>query len=232
VPPRKLTLTLVITAAVLVGLALAWRFTPLADFLEPRHMAQRLETLRKLPGAPFYFVAAFVIGGFVMFPVTVMSASTAIVFPPYIAAPISFTGIILSAGIMHWLGTRLIGPRARQALGSTIKRVDEALADRGVVTIAAIRMVPIAPFTLVNLAAGAVSVPFRDYILGTVLGIAPGTILVCLFGRQVRHFWQHPSGHGVALVGAVLVVWLAVSLALQRWASHRRARPAPAACSE
>jgi uncharacterized membrane protein YdjX (TVP38/TMEM64 family) len=222
VSPRKLTLTLLITGALLVGLALAWRFTPLADFLEPRRMAERLESLRKLPGAPFYFVAAFVIGGFVMFPVTVMSASTAIVFPPYLAAPVSFTGIVLSAAIMHWLGARFIGPRARNALGSTIKRVDESLSDRGVITIAAIRMVPIAPFTLVNLAAGAVGVPLRDYMLGTVLGIAPGTILVCLFGRQVRHFWQHPSGHGVALVGAVLVVWLAVSLALQRWASHRR----------
>ena len=222
--PRKLTLTLLVTGALLVGLALAWRFTPLADFLEPRRMAERLETLRKLPGAPFYFVAAFVIGGFVMFPVTVMSASTAIVFPPYIAAPVSFTGIVVSAAIMHWLGARYLGPRARSALGSTIKRVDESLSDRGVITIAAIRMVPIAPFTLVNLAAGAVSVPFRDYILGTVLGIAPGTILVCLFGRQVREFWRNPSGHGVALVGAALLVWLAVSLALQRWASHRRSR--------
>jgi phospholipase D1/2 len=185
-------------------------------------MAKRLEALQRLPGAPFFFVAAFVIGGLVIFPVTVMSASTAIVFPPLIAASISFSGIILSAALLHWLGARLIGPRARQALGATIQRVDEALADRGVVTIAAIRMVPLAPFSLVNLAAGAVGVSFRDYMLGTMLGIAPGTILVCLFGRQVRQFWQHPSGHGIALVAAVVVVWVAVSLGLQRWASHRR----------
>jgi len=222
VPPRKLVLTLIITAALLVGLALAWRFTPLADFLEPRRMAQRLESLRKLPGAPFYFVAAFVILGLVMFPVTVMSASTAIVFPPLKAASISFSGIILSAALVHWIGARLIGPRARNAIGSTIQRVDEALSDRGVVTIAAIRMVPLAPFTLVNLAEGAVGVSFRDYMLGTVLGIAPGTILVCLFGQQVREFWQHPSGHGIALVAGVVVLWIAVSLTLQRWASHRR----------
>jgi uncharacterized membrane protein YdjX (TVP38/TMEM64 family) len=108
-------------------------------------------------------------------------------------------------------------------MGTTIERVDDALADRGIVTIAAIRMVPLAPFTLVNLAAGAIGVGFRDYMLGTVLGIAPGTILVCLFGRQVRQFWQHPNGQGIALVAGILIIWIAVSLSLQRWAAHRRA---------
>jgi uncharacterized membrane protein YdjX (TVP38/TMEM64 family) len=219
---RKLIVTLAVAATLLVGLALAWRFTPLADYLEPQRMAKRLEAVQQLPGAPFYFVAGFVILGLVMFPVTVMSASTAIVFPPLTAASISFSGIVLSAALVHWLGARLIGPRARHVIGSTVERVDEALSDRGIVTIAAIRMVPLAPFTLVNLAAGAVGVSFRDYMLGTVLGIAPGTILVCLFGRQVREFWQHPSGQGIALVAGVVVVWIAVSLTLQRWASHRR----------
>lgn len=219
---RKLIVTVAVIVVLLVGLALAWRFTPLAEFLEPQRMAKRLETLQQRAGAPFYFVAAFVILGLVMFPVTVMSASTAIVFPPLQAASISFSGIILSAALVHWLGARFIGPKARTVIGSTVQRVDEALADRGIVTIAAIRMVPLAPFTLVNLAAGAVGVSFRDYMLGTILGIAPGTILVCLFGRQVRQFWQHPSGQGVALLAGVIVVWIAVSLTLQRWASHRR----------
>jgi uncharacterized membrane protein YdjX (TVP38/TMEM64 family) len=219
---RKLVITVAVVAMLLVGLALAWRFTPLADYLEPQRMAKRLEALQQLAGAPFYFVAAFVILGLVMFPVTVMSASTAIVFPPLKAASISFSGIILSAALVHWLGARFIGPKARKMIGPTIQRVDEALSDRGIVTIAAIRMVPLAPFTLVNLAAGAVGVSFRDYMLGTILGIAPGTILVCLFGRQVREFWRHPSGQGIALVAGVVVVWIAVSLTLQRWASHQR----------
>src|SRR5690242_18483440 len=110
-PRRKLVITIAVVAVLLVGLALAWRFTPLADFLEPQRMAKRLEALQQLPGAPFYFVAAFVILGLVMFPVTVMSASTAIVFPPLTAASISFSGIILSAALVHWLGARFIGPK-------------------------------------------------------------------------------------------------------------------------
>lgn len=212
--------------ALVVGLALAWRFTPLADLLQPEEIARRLAAIQRRDGAPFIFIAGFVLGGLVMFPVTVMSASTAIIFPPLIAASVSFTGIILSAALVHWLGARFLSEWARTAMGTTVKRVDEALADRGIITIAAIRMVPLAPFTLVNLAAGAVGVGFRDYMLGTILGIAPGTILVCLFGRQVRQFWLHPSGQGIALVAGVVIVWIAVSLSLQRWAAHRRAAAA------
>jgi uncharacterized membrane protein YdjX (TVP38/TMEM64 family) len=206
----------------LIGLALLWRFTPLADLLRPDQMARRLEAIQRHHGAPFIFLVAYVLGGVVMFPVTVMSATTAIIFPPLIAASISFSGIVVSAAITHWIGARFLREWTRSALGATIKRVDEALADRGIITIAAIRMVPLAPFTLVNLAAGALGVGLRDYMLGTVLGIAPGTILVCLFGRQVRHFWKHPSGEGVALVVGVIIVWIAVSLSLQRWAARRR----------
>ena len=211
-----------IVLATLVGLALLWRFTSLAELLKPEHVAERLTAIQRHRGAPFIFLAAYVVGGVVMFPVTVMSTTTAIIFPPLIAASISFTGIIVSAAITHWIGAHFLRKWTRSALGATIKRVDEALADRGIITIAAIRMVPLAPFTLVNLAAGALGVGFRDYMLGTVLGIAPGTILVCLFGRQVRQFWKHPSGEGVALVVGVIVVWIAVSLSLQRWAARRR----------
>ena len=86
---------------------------------------------------------------------------------------------------------------------------------------------PIAPFTLVNLAAGAMSVKFSDYMLGTALGLAPGLTMMCIFGRQVRAFWNHPS-ITKALVGvAIALVWIGVSVMLQRWMSRRNAVAAP-----
>jgi phospholipase D1/2 len=211
-----------IACAVAAGLALVWRFTPLADVLQPEHIAKRLETIEKLRWAPFAFFAAYVLGGLVMFPVTVLSAVTAIVFPPWKAVAVSFTGIMSSAALLHWIGARFIKGGVRKALGQTIKRVDEALSDRGIVTIATLRMIPLAPFTLVNLAAGAVGVRFRDYMLGTALGLAPGVTVICLFGRQVRAFWQDPNLKTVLLVVTIGIVWIGMSIAFQRWFSHRR----------
>jgi uncharacterized membrane protein YdjX (TVP38/TMEM64 family) len=222
-PSRRKPLILALIAGlVAVGLALLWRFTPVAQFLEPEHVAKRLESIEKLSWAPFAFVGAYVLGGLVMFPVTVLSASTAIIFPPLKAVSVSFTGIMLSAALTHWLGSHFIKGGLRKSLGNVIKRVDEALSDRGVITIATIRMIPLAPFTLVIIAAGAVGVGFRDYMLGTALGLLPGVSMICIFGRQVRAFWRDPNPRTILLVVGIGIAWIAMSLLLQRWISHRR----------
>jgi phospholipase D1/2 len=55
-----------------------------------------------------------------------------------------------------------------------------------VLAVAAIRLVPIAPFTLVNLIAGASKIRFADYLLGTVIGMAPGLVLMSALVPGIR----------------------------------------------
>ena len=160
---RKPLVWVLIACAIAAALTLLWRFTPLAEVLQPQKIAERLESIEKVKWAPFAFVAAYVLGGLVMFPVTVLGAAAAIIFPPLKAVSVSFTGIMLSASLLHWaVATQGAGAAgARQTMKSW-----STLSDQGVVTIATMRMIPIAPFTLVNLAAGGVGVPFRDLLLG------------------------------------------------------------------
>jgi phospholipase D1/2 len=225
---KKLVWSLAVGALLLIAIALLWKFTPAREFLQPERMARRLETIEKFRWAPFIFVGAYLVGGLVMFPVTVLGAVSAIVFPPYKAVMVSFTGVMLSAALHHVLGARFIRGRAQKALGSTMKKLDSALTDRGVVTIAAIRMIPIAPFTLVNLAAGGLGVGLRDYLLGTALGLAPSITMICIFGRQVRAFWRDPSGTGVLLIVVVCVAWLGMAVGLQRLIAHHKGQNHPA----
>jgi uncharacterized membrane protein YdjX (TVP38/TMEM64 family) len=104
-----------------------------------------------------------------------------------------------------------------------VERVEAALSDHSIVTIAAIRMIPLAPFTLVNLVAGAIGVRFRDYMLGSALGLTPGMVMLSLFGRQAREFWHHPSVSGVLIGLGFAAAWLGLTLGLQRWARKRNA---------
>jgi uncharacterized membrane protein YdjX (TVP38/TMEM64 family) len=163
--------------------------------------------------------------GLVVFPVTALSALVAFLFPPHIAIAISFSGIMMSAALLHWLGARFRNT-VRKSLGPAMARVDEALSDHGIVTIAAIRMIPLAPFSVVNLIAGALGVPLRDYMLGSALGLMPGMIILCLFGRQAREFWHHPSVSGMLIGLGFALLWLGVTFGLQRWASRRNAKRA------
>lgn len=215
---RLLRLSAAIVVAT-IAIALAWKLVPAVD---PQTVLARLEAIEGYSWSPLFFVAAYVVGGLVMFPVTLLSAASATIFVPLKAVAISFTGILLSAALLHWIGARVLKGHVRTALGPTAKKVDEAFGDRSIVTIALIRMVPLAPFTLVNLAAGSLGVRFRDYMLGTALGLAPGITVVCLFGRQVRAFWREPSLTPVLIVSAIAIGWIVFSILLQRWMSKRK----------
>jgi phospholipase D1/2 len=80
------------------------------------------------------------------------------------------------------------------------------------------RVVPVAPFTVVNLVAGASHIRWRDFAVGTVLGMAPGIFVITLFTARVRAMLTHPTlgnaailtgtSAGIALVAYVLVRWL------------------------
>ncbi len=216
---KRLLRLALMAAALAIGSVLVWRLLPP---IEPQSVVERIEAIEKHTWSPLFFVLAYIAGSFVMFPITLLSALGATVFPPLKAVAISFTGTMVSAALHHLLATRWLEDYVRKALGPTRRKVDEALGDRSVSTIALIRMVPLAPFALVNLAAASLGVRFRDFMLGTAIGLAPGITVVCLFGRQVRSFWQEPRLTPVLIVVGITIAWLGFSLALQRWLANRR----------
>lgn len=224
---QKLLWRVLLGLAIVVAMVLVWRFTALSEIARPQVLVDHIEAISKHRWAPFIFIAAYLLGGFVLFPVTVLGGAVAIIFPPLKAVAISFTGIMLSASLHHWLGAHFLRDRTSALLGRIRKKVDETLTDQSIVTIAALRMVPIAPFALVNVVAGCMGVRYRDFILGTALGLAPSITVICLFGRQVRAFWRDPSLTGVLLILAVAGLWIAVAVILQKWVSKRKGKPRP-----
>ena len=55
------------------------------------------------------------------------------------------------------------------------------------------RLVPVGNFSLINIAAGAMGIPFRAYMLGNLLGLLPGLLLLTFFADRVRALgWGAP----------------------------------------
>ena len=79
----------------------------------------------------------------------------------------------------------------------------------------AIRLIPAAPYTLVNLAAGALKVPPLDYAIGTALGLAPGILVMSLLGSTIVGIIAQPTVGGIAFIGGLLIAVILLSLALQ-----------------
>ncbi len=168
-------------------------------------------------------LALYVIGGFVMMPLLALLTATALVFDPLTAIVVALSGSLLNASAVYFAGAKLIRDWAERSFGEAIARVRNALQSRGVIAVAMIRMVPVAPFTLVNVAAGTIGIPFRDYLFGTFLGLAPGTVLICVFGGELKDLLRDPSPARIITVVAIAAAWIVLSLAIQRFVSRRNA---------
>ncbi len=120
-------------------------------------------------------LAIFLAGGLVAFPVTVLIAATAATFGPWLGFLYAACGALASALLTYFIGA-LARPRCAAKLdGAAPHPYPRTHRRQGVLAIAAIRMVPIAPFTLVNMVAGASGIKLLDYVAGTLLGSAPRT---------------------------------------------------------
>jgi phospholipase D1/2 len=219
-PVRRFAKVIGIGMAI-ASLILAWRFTALSALVHPDSLRQSLQNIAELPGAPLIVVAVFVIGGLVAFPVLVLIAATAAAFGPWLGFALAGTGAIASAAVTYGVGTAM-GRRIIETIGGPrVHRVRRSIVRHSVVAVASIRLVPIAPFTLVNLVAGASRIPFVDYLLGTILGMAPGLLVMSALGHQIWSIFTKPTLTNVLLFLLAVLAWLAVSIGAQalvlRW---------------
>src|SRR5690606_38889425 len=110
--------------------------------------------------------------------------------------------------------------RVGRRVGGRLGRLRARLARRGLLAAAAVRLVPMAPFAIVNVAAGVSPLRARDFLAGSALVLAPGTLVLALLAESVRHAVVEPGYWSLA----VLTALLALAWAGFAWARRRVAR--------
>ena len=205
-------LALGIVLAVFIALALAWKFTPLAKYANTTALVYWARQVRHMPLAPLVVVGAFVCGGMALFPVTVMIVLTASIFGPATALATSMGGCLASAIVVYLIGRILGHDAVTTVAGSRINTISKQLGRHGILSIAIVRNVPVAPYTVINLVAGASHISLRNFLIGTALGMGPGIVGMTLFGGQLIRALSDP---GPMTIGAlVLIVALVVGLGI------------------
>ena len=201
-----------LVVAVLAGGAVVWRYTPLGSWLEPARLIELGTSLREEKLAPLLAILAFVGGGFVLFPLTVLVGVTAIVFGPFLGAAYALIGATASGAMMFGIGRHLSREVVRKVAGRRLNDLSRRLGERGLLAIIFARVVPVGPFSIVNIVAGASHIGWRDFLLGTVIGLVPGVLAASMFIDRVAAAIREPGVGTFALLavaGAVLValVW-------------------------
>jgi uncharacterized membrane protein YdjX (TVP38/TMEM64 family) len=85
------------------------------------------------------------------------------------------------------------------------------------------RVLPVAPFTLVNFFVGASGIRFWDFFLASLVGRIPGIVMLTLAGVQIENFLRQPTATRLGLLGLILIaIPLATGWLFKRVASADR----------
>lgn len=226
---RMLAIALIaVVAAVLIEWL--WR-SALGDALRPERLLEQVTSIRDSPFAAVLVVGGFVLAELVLVPVTILIAVLALAFPPLEAFAYAIVGATLSAVAGFAIGRRLGRDRLRRLAPERVTRISEHLGRRGVLTIVLMRMLPLGPFTLGNLVAGVSHVRVRDLALGTVIGMAPGIMLIIVLAHGTIAMLRDPTLAVLATLAlpaaAMVVAAVALRRLLQRHGPGRGAHEEP-----
>jgi uncharacterized membrane protein YdjX (TVP38/TMEM64 family) len=194
---------------ILVGLAALWQWTALGDWLDVNTLAEKVTALRNHPITPLVVIGGYVVGSLALIPITVLIIATAIAFGPLLGFVYSLWGCLISAMLTYGIGYLLGHEAIRSRAGAPLSRLSRHIASHGLIAVLIVRVVPVAPFMVVNMIAGAAHIRLRDFVLGTCLGMFPGLLVMSVFGDQLEDIIREPKVETfVVLIGLITLIVL------------------------
>ena len=182
-------LIFVVAAIVLV------RYTPIRDYLSAGALGRFLEAVGIW--APAVFMVIYAVGVCLFLPGTLLTGLGAAIFGAYWGFVYVWFGAMAGASIAFWIGRTLGREFASSLIGDKLKKYDDAIERNGFAAVLYLRLVYF-PFTPMNFGMGLTKVHFRDYFLGTGLGIIVGTFIFTFFIGTLKEVWS--SGNWEELI--------------------------------
>ena len=207
---------LLMLAVVITCLTALWRFTPLAEIVTPQKAIAWARVFGDQPWAPFAIILAYTPACFILFPRPLITLAAVIAFGPWRGFFCAMTGILIATGVTYIVGAYMRRDTVRRLAGRRLDRMIEVMRKQGLLAIALLRLVPIAPFAVEGIVAGAVRLKLWHVLGGTALGMLPGALATTVFGNELESAFNN-GGVNWWLVAAIGAALIGGSFAVRRW---------------
>lgn len=207
---------LAVIATVVAGLTALWRYTPLAEVITPHNAITWTKTFGSQPWAPFAIALAYTPACFILFPRPLITLAAVIAFGPWFGFLCAMTGILIAAATTYLAGMHMRRDTVRRLAGDRLNRMIEILRRHSLSAMTLLRLVPIAPFAVEGIVAGAVRIKFGHLLAGTAIGMLPGTLATTIFSEQIEAAFNN-GGVNWWVVGIVGAGFLGGTLLVRRW---------------
>jgi uncharacterized membrane protein YdjX (TVP38/TMEM64 family) len=163
--------------------------------------------------SPIAFIALQVVASLLFVPRTVLGIAAGLLFGFVFGMVLAITGAVAGAAagfaFVRWMG----GTRAAD-MSPAVARLIARAENGGWRSVAIVRLVPGLPHSVANSLLAMTRISWRDYLLGSFLGMLPMTAVQVDIGASGGHMMQ---GHDGWIVGcALLAIGLAASFLIKR----------------
>lgn len=136
------------------------------------------------PWAPAVFALCYLVATVCLVPASILTLGAGVLFGIVRGSIYVLISATAGAAASFLVSRYLVRNRVTRRFSSNEKfrAIDEAIGRKGWKIVGLLRLSPIFPFSLLNYALGITRVTFRDYLLASVIGMAPGTILFVYIG--------------------------------------------------
>jgi uncharacterized membrane protein YdjX (TVP38/TMEM64 family) len=186
--PKKWS-KLLILAAIAAAIFLIFQFTSLsiADFT-PTNVKNFILSFGVW--APVVFIVIYALrGAILVIPVGIMSFAGGLAFGMWFGTIYILIGATLGASlsfmIARYFGRQFIETFSWLHKGK-IKQFDEGIEKNGFRMMLFMRLMPLFQYDAVNFGAGLSKIKFRDYVLATFIGMAPGGFINAMLGSSLE----------------------------------------------
>ncbi len=123
----------------------------------------------------------------IWYPAEILDAAAGFVYGFWGALPLVMAGWVLNAVVSYWMGSHAARPLLYKVAGAErFERLERAAERGGATLLLAMRLIPIIPFSLFSIAAGAARVPMPTFLWTTVVGYLPLTVVFVYLGSELE----------------------------------------------
>ena len=208
-PPRRMAV-LMLSGTLLLTLLAAWHWTPLSEWMTTEQVTLWMDGYAHSPLAAGWVALGYVLASITLFPRPLLTLGVSIVFGPWLGMFYALAGIVVAALSNYALGRVVKRDTVRRFAGERLNTLSQLLCRYGFMGMVVLRMLPLAPFIVVNMVAGAIRLRAMPFAAATVLGMAPGVVAMTVFGGQVN---EHLRNQGEINGWLTALVMLAAAVA-------------------
>jgi uncharacterized membrane protein YdjX (TVP38/TMEM64 family) len=120
----------------------------------------------------------------------------------------------LGATLLFLIARTAFGDALRAKAGPFLKKMEAGFQENAFNYLLVLRLIPLFPFFIVNLVPAFLGVPLRTYVLGTLIGIVPGSFVYASVGAGLGSVFDRNEDFSPASVLTPEIVVALVGLAV------------------